>query len=656
MKSRGIIRRKKLGLRAKFILAAFLIQVAVIAIAGYATARGELDAAEEAMKDFYLHFAKSSAELCKDAVWSRDMLFLDDYVEAAKRDENILYLIIQDREGVVLASTDRQQIGQRLTDPISQQANQTKAELIQEIEASSSFFDQWMFNPEACRFDVAVPISYLREAEKVGLLRIGFVIKNMGPQIVSSVRTLILMILSVFAVGTLIGLWVDVKLRRNVHQLISVTAQMADGDLRQRVNIKTADELEQLGNSFNKMAEQLREREQENQEMQAQISRYAAALEQMIADRTKELEEEKRRLDGIVGAVGAGLALLDRRKRVLWANKTLEEWCGSLERIAGRPCYETFWREEAMCAHCPSERAFTIGSVAQGEKVLIRDGVTRYFHITSSPIKDAQGNVVEVVELIQDITDRKQMEAQLIQTAKLAAVGELAGGVAHEINNPTGIILAKAKLLLSNLADQLPAKVISDLEKIGKHAERVATIARGLLTFSRQSVGERIFVNINTIIAEALSLVEHRLSVENIRATTHLRPDLPAVKGNPNELQQVIINIVNNAIDAMPGGGELTITTDLTSELEAEGLLRPYVTMAIHDTGVGIPAADQGKIFDPFFTTKEVGKGTGLGLSISHGIVKSHGGDILAESRAGKGTTFTVKLPCDKSTPEVFRT
>jgi sensor histidine kinase regulating citrate/malate metabolism len=126
MKSPRIKLRKKLGLRAKFILAAFLTQAAVIAVAGYATARGELGAVEEAMKDFYLHFAKSSAELCKDAVWSRDVLFLDDYVEAAKRDENILYLVIQDREGIVLASADREQIGTRLTDPISQRANETK--------------------------------------------------------------------------------------------------------------------------------------------------------------------------------------------------------------------------------------------------------------------------------------------------------------------------------------------------------------------------------------------------------------------------------------------------------------------------------------------------------------------------------------------------
>ena len=648
MKSPGIKPKKKLGLRAKFILAAFVIQVAVIAIAGYATARGELGAVEEAMKDFYLHFAKSSAELCKDAVWSRDVLFLDDYVEAAKRDENILYLTIQDRDGVVLASTDRQQIGKKLSDPISQRASETKGELIQEIETSSSFFDQWLFNPEACRFDVAVPIAYLREAEKVGLLRVGFVIKNMGPQIVASVRTLVLMILLVFGVGTLIGLWVDVKLRRNVHQLISVTAQMADGDLRQRVDIKTADELEQLGNSFNKMAERLRDREQENQQMQAQISQYAAELERMVAERTKELEEEKRRLDGIVGAVGAGLALLDQRKRILWANKTLEQWCGSLEQISGSPCYRTFWGEDSLCADCPSERAFRIGSIAHGEKMLTRDGATRYFQITSSPIKDAEGNVVEVVELIQDITDRKQMEAQLVQTAKLAAVGQLAGGVAHEINNPTGIILAKANLLLSNFGDKLPAKVSTDLEKIEKHAERVAMIARGLLTFSRQSVGERIHVNINTIVAEALSLVEHRLSVENIRAETHLRPDLPDIKGNPNELQQVIINIVNNAIDAMPGGGELTIASGLTSEIEGEGRLRHYVTVVIRDTGAGIPLADQGKIFDPFFTTKEVGKGTGLGLSISHGIVKSHGGDILVKSQDGIGMIFTVKLPCEE--------
>ncbi|MBI4470003.1 MAG: PAS domain-containing protein [Acidobacteria bacterium] len=646
MKSQVSDLRKKIGLRSRLIITAFLVEVTVVAIAGVVAARGELRVVEEAMRSFYVTFAKSSAELCKDAMWSRDVLFLDDYVEAAKRDPNLLYLIIQDREGVVIASTDSRQIGKRLSDPISQKANEASSELVQVLDDPPPGRDHWLFKAEARQFDIAVPVSFLKEAEMVGRLRVGFLAKRVWTGIIERVGMLVLMILTVFAAGTFMGVWVDLKLRGNVQQLISVAGQMADGDLSQRVDIKTADDLEQLGNSFNKMAERIRQREIENQKMQAQISQYTAELENLVAGRTRELEKEKRRLDGIVGAVGAGLALLDRRKRILWANKTLETWFASLKGINGDSCYQTLWGEDSQCSDCPSERSFRTGRVTHGEKILARNGDTLYFRITSSPIKDAQGTVIEVVELIQDITDRKQMEAKLIQTAKLAAVGELAGGVAHEINNPIAIILAKSKLLVSNFGGRLPAKVVSDVEKIEKHAERVATIARGLLTFSRQSVGERGPTNINTILAEAVSLADHRLSVENMRVNMQLRPNLPSIRGNANELQQVIINMLNNAVDAMPDGGHLTITTDVASETDVGGARREYVILTIGDTGSGIPETIREKIFDPFFTTKEVGKGTGLGLSVSHGIVKSHGGEILVDSQAGKGTLFTVKLPC----------
>lgn len=233
--------------------------------------------------------------------------------------------------------------------------------------------------------------------------------------------------------------------------------------------------------------------------------------------------------------------------------------------------------------------------------------------------------------------DLKDSQAQLIQASKLAAIGRLTAGIAHELNNPLTAVLGYAQLLQ---AAELDERVKADLDKIVQGAERTAHIVRNLLTFARQQKPKRHLVNINDVLLSILDLQAYHLKVENIEVVKELARDLPPTVADPSQLSQVFLNLISNAQQAMVeahGGGTLTVRSKLVNG----GIIR----VEIADDGPGIPLEILERIFDPFFTTKEVGQGTGLGLSICYGIVQEHGGHIWAESEPGQGATFFVELP-----------
>lgn len=234
-------------------------------------------------------------------------------------------------------------------------------------------------------------------------------------------------------------------------------------------------------------------------------------------------------------------------------------------------------------------------------------------------------------EKLREFTTRRIMESE-----RLAHIGQLAAGIAHEINNPlTGIVTYSHLLLERAKADNGTREF---LEKIVKQADRCRDIIRGLLDFARQRKPDKRPSSVNRVLEECISLVENQALFHNIRITRNLAPDLPKVFMDPSQIQQVFMNMIINAAEAMNGNGELKLAT---RHLPADGV----VEIQFSDTGHGIAEEDLDRIFDPFFTTKEVGHGTGLGLAISYGIIKEHKGTITVESQVGKGTTFTIRLP-----------
>jgi two-component system NtrC family sensor kinase len=228
------------------------------------------------------------------------------------------------------------------------------------------------------------------------------------------------------------------------------------------------------------------------------------------------------------------------------------------------------------------------------------------------------------------------MQARVAQSERLASVGMLAAGVAHEVNNPLGAILALTGLTVEDMPDSAPNR--ENLEEVMRQTERCRDIVRGLLEFSRQSEVHTELVDLNKVLGDTLSLVAKQSLFFNIHVALNLEPELPPVLADRSQFQQVFMNILMNAVQAMDERGEITIVT----RYEAAARL---VAVTISDTGKGIPPEQIGRIFDPFFSTKESGKGTGLGLSIAYGIVTTHGGTISVESQVGKGSAFTIRMP-----------
>jgi len=232
----------------------------------------------------------------------------------------------------------------------------------------------------------------------------------------------------------------------------------------------------------------------------------------------------------------------------------------------------------------------------------------------------------------------KKTQEQLIQSEKLASLGKLAAGIAHEINNPLTGILTYSSLLLKENKDNPQVK--EDLEVIVNETTRCRKIVKGLVEFARQTEPSKTPADINKVVEETLPLLEHQAIFHNISVVKKLKENLPTVMADLDQIRQVFVNIILNAAEAMSQGGTLTIETNLDSE-------KNFLKVSFSDTGCGISEENLPKIFDPFFTTKKSGKGTGLGLSVSYGIIQRHNGFLEVKSQLGKGSTFTVKLPLE---------
>jgi signal transduction histidine kinase len=272
--------------------------------------------------------------------------------------------------------------------------------------------------------------------------------------------------------------------------------------------------------------------------------------------------------------------------------------------------------------------------------------------LSATLIYDGTGNEIASVGIFTDLRPRITMEKklqethlQLVSSEKMASLGKLAAGIAHEINNPLGGILIYSSLMMEDLPEEDPKR--GDLSRIVQEAGRCKEIVKSLLEFARQTEPKMEPTDINRAIMDGLFFLENQALFHNIRIIKKLDPFPPFVRGNAGQLKQVFMNIIVNAAEAMRGNGTLTITTSTAPN-------RKWVFVEFTDTGEGIPEENLNRVFDPFFTTKDVGKGTGLGLSTSYGIVESHGGKIRVKSKVGVGTTFIIELPTYPETQPIL--
>lgn len=326
---------------------------------------------------------------------------------------------------------------------------------------------------------------------------------------------------------------------------------------------------------------------------------------------------------------------------------TILTWNSAAERISGLTIRDAAGKR--LSEFCQEEQKKEMesaikglnsgGRVNQVEMNMISKGKNKIFlSWIFSHMVDDEGRIMGIVGIGRDLTERRELEAQLIQSAKLASVGVLAGGIAHELRNPLCISSSAAQMLLESPFNKKLQKECS--EKIYSGINRASHIIENLLRFARPTEGQFDHVIINDILDETISLIGEQIKLERICIEKKLSNNLSLIEGNTNLLKQVFFNMMLNAANAMGNGGYLTITTKPSAGRD--------VNIIFTDTGCGIQKKNLDKIFDPFFTTMPVGKGTGLGLSISYNIIKQHNGSISVKSVVGKGSDFIIKLPALK--------
>lgn len=351
----------------------------------------------------------------------------------------------------------------------------------------------------------------------------------------------------------------------------------------------------------------------------------------------QEMQRAERHLASVVESANDIMASMDSEGKIL-------TWNSAAVQISGFTSAEATGRHLATL--CSAEYRESMKSTLQ-QLVEGRDAkrtemnlVTKAGHEVPvawafSPMKDDEGHIAGIVAVGRDLTETRQLQSQLVQSAKMASLGVMAGGIAHEIRNPLSIAMGAAQLLLREPDNEELRKACT--RKIYQGVQRASHIIENLLKFARPPQQTTLPTNIHETLEDTLSLLSDQLNIQHITLKKNLAANLPKVLGNAHLLQQVFTNLVLNAINAMPEGGTLTITTRVESNDQVE--------IRVTDTGCGIPQENLERMFVPFFTTRAVGQGTGLGLAISYSIIKQHGGSIEVSSQVRHGTTFIIRLP-----------
>ncbi len=369
----------------------------------------------------------------------------------------------------------------------------------------------------------------------------------------------------------------------------------------------------------------------QNAQLHRQVQRQLDELTQLFG----QVERAKQEWEASIDAIEEGILLLDRNGRLLRVNRTVANWLTTTPgALVGQQCWGALHGTDASPAECPYQRVLASREHLSDVKVEYRHQQGT-FRCTAYPLREARGGLGGVVVVLKNITEEQRLQAHLIQSEKLTATGRMAASLAHEINNPLQAIQGCLDLAQANPSNMEKQERYLTMAK--SEVDRLATIVQRMLDFYRPASGSRTLLNAHELVEEVLVFSYKRLQHAQITARVEWEAASSIIEGNANQLKQVFLNVILNAVDAMPTGGELVIRGQI---IEQDGL---WLIIDFTDSGTGIPEDQLEKIFEPFYTTKTTG--TGLGLGISHSIVVAHGGRLTVASTIGKGTTFAVWLP-----------
>jgi nitrogen fixation/metabolism regulation signal transduction histidine kinase len=550
------------------------------------------------------------------------------------QDNVVVYAMILKRDGTLLAHSNplKFEIGKPLSKTaINENAIKSDKPIIQAVKNLG----------EAEIYDIAVPI--ILDRQKIGIARVG-VSEKVLVKTIAEVRKKVFAITSALVLaGIAMGFFIARRITGSLEKLRVTARAVGQGELEKTIpveKIKGA-EIKELADTFNLMIKSIKEKIEE------------------IHKTKEELREERDKLDKILDNMGAGLFVIDKDRRIIWANSIIEGWFGNINPLSDTFCYQKI-NNNIVCNDCEMPYIITGGSVKHYIKVRrTRDGADRYFQIHLAPIRDEKGDIIQVLELSQDITEKVKLEKRLVHSEKLASIGEIAAGVAHEIRNPLGSIVT-ALTLLHSPSHSGGSETEKDrlLDVIKKETKRLNAMLTDFLNFAKPKEPALSPNNINEIIEDTLNILKHssllpilppliKGGTGGVVVKKELQRDMIKIPLDYDQIKQVIWNITLNAVQAMNGNGELIISSKYINPPFIPPLSKGgeggFVQVSISDNGCGIPWDKLNKIFEPFYTTKE--GGTGLGLSIANRIVEGHGGHIEIESKNGYGAAFIINLP-----------
>jgi PAS domain S-box-containing protein len=561
-----------------------------------------------------------------------DARMAQELLDGAGRNRALLYAVVRRSDGRPLATFRRPGFSDIPEGPLG---------------------SEWSFSPDGSRLDVETPI--VSDGKAIGTVRIGVSLDKVLSEVSRSRKGLAVLSLFLFVAGTLAAYWISAFVVRPLRALDAAAEKVAGGDRTERVQVRSDDEVGRLAAAFNRMVDRV-------DSAYSALEEANKGLETRVEQRTHQLGAEMAQRQSAEEAHKAS----ERRYRSLFD----ENLSGSFlcrpdgELLACNPAFARifgFRTPEDALRHSfltlfpgPADAGRQMGLLReqgrlQNVELEMRRSDGKPVHVRGSLAGSFEGqDLLEVRGYLFDTTEQRSLEEQLRQSQKMEAVGRLAGGVAHDFNNLLTVILGFGEMLLSRTAPDDPSR--GDLEEICRAGERAAALTKQLLAFSRRQVLQPSILDLNEVLRNMTTMLG-RLIGEDIHLVTRLAPALGHVKADAGQIEQVILNLVVNARDAMPKGGKLVLETrdqDLDDSFTSTAVgLRPgpHILLTVTDSGVGMDAATQSHLFEPFFTTKGPGKGTGLGLATVYGIVNQSGGHIDVSTEPGRGTSFRIFLP-----------
>jgi len=602
---------QSIRLRTRLILYSTIILLLVMALVILLVEKRQSETIQEEAQKRGVTIARHLAAMSTNALLTYNYIVLEQNAERVALEEDVLYVIIHDKENKVAAYSEHdEKQGTILTDEVSQKA----------IRASDLFIQPILHGEKKVKgLDISMPVYIKESHEKWGTVRVGLSLERISSQI--SRTRLNLLLLGLFAVllGIIGSIFFARRITQPISALVGTTIAAAKGDLDQVINIQTRDEIEELGKNFNHMIQQIRLHREE------------------LENRLRQITSLKAYTDNILSSMTNGLITVDSEMKVVTLNERAEQ----ILRKKKAEC-AGFSLPEVLGDHHPlygmlAETFAKDRGIFHSDIELKEDGKSMWLTGSTSVLTDGEGTKIGVLAVFQDITAIKALEEKLRQADRLAALGTLSAGLAHEIKNPLSAIKTFVQLLPKKLGQH------SFMEKfnttVPREIDRINQLVEDLLELTRRRVHPFVSLNVNHLILQVIDLHSEEMRKRQIHFKDYLDKDLPSIEGDPERLYRAFSNLIINAIQAMPEGGSLMISSKhdpFTSGIQ----------ISFRDTGIGMDEETTRNLFNPFFTTKD--KGVGLGMALTHKIIEDHKGLIEVMSEKGEGTTFVLRLPVIK--------